>query len=70
MHGQYLRVRKNVAAFQREQGQPLRLLMTARRMVEGDYSNPVPYWDIGGFKLRNETNWAGFVLTGPPDSDE
>eukprot|EP00969_Alexandrium_andersonii_P118364 5235029-Alexandrium_andersonii.AAC.1 len=45
---EYFRVRENVAAFQREQGQPLRLLMTVRRMVQGDYTGPVPYWDVGG----------------------
>eukprot|EP00969_Alexandrium_andersonii_P310775 13732797-Alexandrium_andersonii.AAC.1 len=68
--GEILRVRKNVASHQRESGQMLRLLMTARRQVAGDYKNPVPLWDLDGFKLRGEHQWQGFIRGGEQGTPE
>eukprot|EP00969_Alexandrium_andersonii_P350438 15433252-Alexandrium_andersonii.AAC.1 len=64
LHGETRRVCKNVASHQREQGQMLRLLVTARKQVVGYYKNPVPLWDHDGFKLRGDHKWEGFIRGG------
>eukprot|EP00969_Alexandrium_andersonii_P064992 2861971-Alexandrium_andersonii.AAC.1 len=44
--------------------------MTARKQVVGDCKNPVPLWDLDGFKVRRDHKWEGFIRGGEPGTPE
>eukprot|EP00969_Alexandrium_andersonii_P111054 4901733-Alexandrium_andersonii.AAC.1 len=58
MHGQKLRCRRNIAKYQREEGQLLRLLMRACKDTWGPFQAE-PFWEQEAFK--SEGKWAGIV---------
>eukprot|EP00969_Alexandrium_andersonii_P004148 179743-Alexandrium_andersonii.AAC.1 len=53
MRGSVLRAKRNVAKWQREGGQFLRMLMACRKAVEGDFT-PDILWDEDAFSIRGQ----------------